>query len=460
MRKFSLLLIATGLFSLSTFAQDESNESYADKYSTWSVGLDVGPNLFSGDLSGFYPESNIDGNNIGFGVSVYGNKWLNHLFGLSASVGFNSFTGKGVNTYFTSNEFNYNLDLMFNVSSLIHKGDVDRGNWSWIPYLGWGVSNAYPEVFDANDVLVRGRNSYHNEAQLRGGLLVKYSLNEALDLNFRYMGTAMMFSDWSDNTTSGDFNDATNSIRVGISYNFGASEDRYPIAYARPVSQMAATVASVNERMDMMSMDDDGDGVSNMFDKDNETPEGTVVDGSGVALDVDGDGVADALDQDPFTPRGAQVDATGREMDDDGDGVPNSRDMEPNTPEGEMVNFQGMRISGGMEGDMVNAFLPDVYFNFSSARVSAANEQRLATIAKVMMANEDVTMDVIGHTDPVGSERFNLNLSERRAKAVVDALVNTYGIDAGRFNVVAKGEGAQFGNNNSINRRVEFKVNM
>ena len=45
-------------------------------------------------------------------------------------------------------------------------------------------------------------------------------------------------------------------------------------------------------------------------------------------------------------------------------------------------------------------------------------------------------------------------------KAVVDALVNTYGIDAGRFNVVSKGESAQFGNNNSINRRVEFHVNM
>lgn len=460
MRKFSLLLIATGLISFSTFAQDESNEMYSDNYSTWSVGIDAGANFFYGDLSGFYPESNIDGNNLGLGISLYANKWLNHLVGLSGSVGFNTLSGKNLNTYFTTNEYNYNVDVMVNISSLIHKGDYTRSNWSWIPFGGLGISNSYPDVFDANDVMITNRNQYHNETMARAGMLVKYSINDALDLDFRYIGNYMLITDWADNVTSGMYNDGHHHLRIGLTYNFNSSADHFPMAFARPVNEMAATVADVNEKMAMLTTDSDNDAVADYWDRDNETPEGTVVDGSGVALDVDGDGVADALDQDPFTPRGAQVDATGREMDDDGDGVPNSRDMEPNTEEGKMVNFQGMTIKGGMEGDMVNAFLPDVYFNFSSAHVSAANEQRLVTIAKMMMANDDITMDVIGHTDPIGSERYNLNLAERRAKAVVDALVNTYGIDAGRFNVVSKGESAQFGNNNSINRRVEFHVNM
>lgn len=455
MRKFSLLLLASGALSLSTFAQND--ETYTDNYSTWSIGLDLGVNHFYGDLSGFYPESNIDGHNLGFGISGYGNYWFNHLLGASASAGYNSFTGKNVNTYFTSNELNFNIDVMFNISSLIRK-DVEKSKWSFIPYVGYGISSSLPEVFDGSDNVVLGRNDRHNEAMFRGGLLVKYQLTPSLDLDLRYMGNYMLITDWADNVVSGTANDGHNHFRIGITYNFGADENKPSIVYSRPVDDMANTIADVEEKVNALTMDSDGDGVSDAMDKDNETPEGYIVDGSGVAMDTDRDGVADDIDQDPFTPRGAQVDATGREMDDDGDGVPNSQDMEPNTEEGALVNFQGKEIKTGMGGDMANAFLPDVFFNFNSATVTKANEQRLLTIAKIMMANEDVKFEVVGNTDPVGSEKYNLNLSERRAQAVVDVLVNTYGISADRFKVTGNGENSQVGNDNSINRRVEFRL--
>lgn len=459
MRKFSLLLFAASMISFSGFAQDEDNSSYTDQHSTWSVGLDVGLNHFYGDLTGFYVGSNLDGNNLGFGASLYLNKYVNHLIGFSGSLGFNSLTGKNVNTYFTANEYHMALDMQFNVSSLINKGAYDESKWSWIPFAGAGLSSSLPNVYDANDVIVGSeRTERHNEVMARGGLLLKYRLSNALDLDFRYMGTYMLVSDWADNVFSGKANDGHNHVRIGLTYNFGATADRHSIVYARPINDLATTVNKLSDDVAGLTGDDDNDGVSNFFDQDNETPEGQSVDGSGRALDIDGDGVADAVDQDPFTPRGARVDATGREMDDDGDGVPNSRDIEPDTEEGAMVNFQGRTIEGGMGGDMLNAFMPDVYFSFNNARVSSANEQRLVTIVKMMQANADLTLDVVGHTDPVGSESYNMNLAQRRAKAVVDVLVNTYGIDAGRLNVVAAGESAQLGNNNSINRRVEFKV--
>lgn len=456
MRKFTLLLIAVGAFSLSTFAQDDA-PNYNDQYSRWSVGFDLGPNVFIGDLSGFYPESNVDGKNIGFGVSAYGNYWFNNLFGASGSLGYNYFTGKTSNSYFSGSEINAYGDLLINVSSLFRTGNSDS-KWALIPFAGAGLSSSLPKLYDVNDNVIADRTERHNEIVVRGGLMVKYKLATAWDLDFRYIGHLMMLSDWADNVDAGIANDGHHHFRVGVTYNFGASEDKESMAYSRPTDELADQVAAVEEKIDALTQDSDGDGVSDAMDKDNETPEGYVVDGSGVAIDTDRDGVADDIDQDPFTPRGAQVDATGRELDDDGDGVPNSSDMEPDTKEGAMVNFQGREIKGGMGGDMANAFMPNVFFGFNSATVDNANEQRLYTIAKMMMANEELKFEVIGNADPVGSERYNLNLSERRAQAVVDVLVNTYGIPADRFTVIGVGEGANVGNNDSINRRVEFKV--
>lgn len=456
MRKFSLLVIASGVISLSSQAQDDA--SYTNKFGTWSMGLDAGVNHFYGDYTGFYKDSNVDGHNLGFGGSLYLSKWFNHLIGISGNLGVNSFTGKSTNSYFKGIDLNTGVDGMFNISSLINKGAYDESKWAWIPYMGLGLSSSMPRVYDMNDNIIVDREERHNEVVIRGGLLVKYKLNNTWDLDFRYLGNYMVLSDWADNVSSGDANDGHNHFRIGVSYNFGTSEDRHSIVYARPINDIARTVAVLDDKVSQMTTDSDGDGVADYMDADDNTPEGYVVDGSGRAMDVDRDGIPDDIDQDPFSPRGAKVDATGREMDDDGDGVPNSRDQEPNTPEGKMVNFQGREIKGGMSGDMANAFLPDVFFNFNSARVSGANEQRLLTIAKIMMADESVEMEVIGRADPVGSEKYNLNLSERRAQAVVDALVNTYGISADRFTVTGLGEGSQTGSNNSMNRRVEFRV--
>lgn len=455
MRKLTLLFLTAGLFSLT--AQGQNEQPYSSKYRTWSVGLDVGGNMFMGDLKGFYPDSDVDGKNIGYGASIYVNKWFNHLVGLSGSLGYNQFTGKTTNFYFSGDEMNMALDLTVNISSLINKGGAGESRWSWIPYAGWGIASANPALYDVDDNLLLERDDRYNEAVFRGGLLVKYKLSQAWDLDFRYLAHYTMFTDWNDGVSSGRSNDGANHLRVGVTYNFG-SADKSSIVYARPLGDMYDEVAGVKDDMDQLTTDSDGDGVADYFDKENDTPDGYMVDGSGRAMDIDRDGISDDIDQDPFTPRGAKVDATGREVDTDGDGVADSHDLEPDTESGKMVNFQGRTITSGMSGAMAEAFLPTVHFAFNSATVTSANEQRLATIARIMKNDDNVTFKVVGHADPVGSEKYNLNLSERRAKAVVKILVNSFGIDEGRFEVVGAGEGELMAENNMINRRVEFKL--
>jgi outer membrane protein OmpA-like peptidoglycan-associated protein len=73
------------------------------------------------------------------------------------------------------------------------------------------------------------------------------------------------------------------------------------------------------------------------------------------------------------------------------------------------------------------------------------------------------TTVVEGHTDSVGSDVYNQKLSERRANAVRDVLVNQYGVGADRVNAVGYGEARPVADNatdsgRAVNRRVEAEV--
>jgi outer membrane protein OmpA-like peptidoglycan-associated protein len=256
---------------------------------------------------------------------------------------------------------------------------------------------------------------------------------------------------------------------LGLNYRFVSKEES--VEWNNPLDAMYGDIATVKTELEGLSTDSDGDGVSDAFDGDNNTPEGVAVDGKGNALDVDMDGVADYADEDPFTARGVQVDAKGRELDSDKDGVANSVDIEPNTPSGATVNFQGKEIRGAK-----GAFMPSVYFDFNSSKVSYANYERLAAVASLLQANPNYKLRVIGYADTVGNSENNHKIALRRANAVIDALVNMFSVDASRLTAESKGEdapladesvkvsettadGQVISNNLSrMNRRVEFVI--
>jgi outer membrane protein OmpA-like peptidoglycan-associated protein len=70
---------------------------------------------------------------------------------------------------------------------------------------------------------------------------------------------------------------------------------------------------------------------------------------------------------------------------------------------------------------------------------------------------------VEGHTDSIGSDAYNQGLSERRANAVRDVLVEQHGIETSRVSAVGYGEARPVADNDTdsgraINRRVEAAV--
>ena len=105
----------------------------------------------------------------------------------------------------------------------------------------------------------------------------------------------------------------------------------------------------------------------------------------------------------------------------------------------------------------------DVKFDFDKDRVKEESYGDIKNLADFMNQYPQTTTTVEGHTDSVGSDAYNQKLSERRANAVRDVLVNQYGVDGSRVNTAGYGETRPVADNatdsgRAINRRVEAEV--
>lgn len=105
----------------------------------------------------------------------------------------------------------------------------------------------------------------------------------------------------------------------------------------------------------------------------------------------------------------------------------------------------------------------DVKFDFDKAQVKEESYGDIKSLADFMKQYPQTTTTVEGHTDSVGTDAYNQGLSERRANAVRDVLVNQYGVEGERVNAAGYGESSPVADNatdsgRAINRRVEAEV--
>ena len=105
----------------------------------------------------------------------------------------------------------------------------------------------------------------------------------------------------------------------------------------------------------------------------------------------------------------------------------------------------------------------DVKFDFDKADVKQDSYSDIENLAEFMKQYPQTATTVEGHTDSVGNAAYNQKLSERRAAAVRDTLVNQFGVEADRVNAVGYGKDRPVADNatnegRAINRRVEASV--
>jgi len=173
-----------------------------------------------------------------------------------------------------------------------------------------------------------------------------------------------------------------------------------------------------------------------------------------VEPDSDRDGVYDSLDKCPNTPAGSTVGVDGCPivLDDDNDGVTNDKDLCPNTPAGEKVDSNGCPIAINLQVNFAN----------NSAVVPASADARLNKFADFLKRNTNYNAKIVGYTDSRASETYNQKLSERRAQAVLKALVER-GVNPAQLSAVGMGELNPVASNDTAegrakNRRIEAEL--
>jgi OOP family OmpA-OmpF porin len=183
--------------------------------------------------------------------------------------------------------------------------------------------------------------------------------------------------------------------------------------------------------------------------------------------DNDGDGIKDKKDRCPDNAEdmdGFDDDDGCPDKDNDDDGVNDKRDRCPDEPE----TLNGFQDGDGCPDELprevkkFSGVIQGITFETNKAVIRSESFPTLIEALAVFLQHPELQFEVQGHTDDVGDDRFNLDLSQRRAEAVMIWFLQN-GLLADRMRAIGYGETIPMAENTSDagraqNRRVEFRL--
>jgi len=214
--------------------------------------------------------------------------------------------------------------------------------------------------------------------------------------------------------------DGYNFFSVGLNYNFGKHAVE-PLWWLNPLDYAYNEInAPRHMKLPKPVLDDaDGDGVTDQFDLEPNTPKGCPVDSHGVSRDTDGDGVPDCKDKELITPTQCQpVDADGVGKCPDPQCC---KDLKALIDSGNFGNGRGKCNVGD---------LPAITFKGRSVTLSKDAQALLASAAEKLRNSPNCKIAVIGYGE---SSKAAQQLSWDRVNAVINYLVEKEGISSDRF---------------------------
>ncbi len=168
--------------------------------------------------------------------------------------------------------------------------------------------------------------------------------------------------------------------------------------------------------------------------------------------DRDHDGIEDAKDKCADTPIGVDVDAQGCAYDRDQDGVKDYEDACPNSMPHAKIKADGC-------ADFVSFNL------YYAPRVNEITPKSMSVLEKAvgfLKEHPEYKVRIIGHTDNVGDDDYNMKLSKERAEDVLK-IFNRKGINFNRLEAIGKGESEPIESNDTdegrqLNRRIQVEL--
>ncbi|MEC3880631.1 OmpA family protein [Parapedobacter sp. 10938] len=287
--------------------------------------------------------------------------------------------------------------------------DADGSSGAWDNTGAWG------EEFPGERTGAHDRD-FKRETYIPVGVGVKFKLSDRVALN---LGYTMNFVD--DKSLFGPVenraaNDKFSYTYAGLEFSLGSSS-KPDLTWHNPVSTLYDELKDPSLRNELEALKQRVSTLEGIVDELNN--------------DEDGDGVSDRFDKCPGTPAGTQVDGAGCPI---------------KFPEPEATATTGT--------------YSNIQFEFDSSVLKTESYSTLDRLSSELReSGATVTLD--GHASAEGTEAYNMTLSKDRANSVKQYLVNS-GVDAAKINVQAFGEAAPAASNATeegrvLNRRVEIK---
>ncbi|CAG5073228.1 Peptidoglycan-associated lipoprotein [Dyadobacter sp. CECT 9623] len=438
------------------------------KLNTWSISAHFGPSMFFGDLReyDFWPvtkttaDSHKESGTIQGGLTL--NKQLSYWFGSRLDVSLGNLRGmkrRNYNRYFEGNYFDVSVAGTVNLKGLL-MGPNKMKRWKVDAYVGVGQIFYNADAYDLTGGVKLRETGSMNDWIVPTGLNVNYEVTKRIDigLDFRLTHTN---SDYLDATFGGDYDRTANSFVIADqktsrkgnseldSYGYGAVQVTYKLGknplkvqkvdgkwdykpdeggyyhlrYTDPKALIKPPKILTLEEMDSVAK------ANRPKDIDPR-----------LLLDTDGDGVSDFFDKEPNSPAGSIVDGGGRVLD-----------------------FDAYVKNALKNGAACAEIFANVMFDTDKNTIKPEAQEMLKNVAKLMNLN-GCRLQLAGHTDRRASDRYNIALSRRRVDAVKNYLINEAGLTDpskvivdyfGSFKPIAdsaRREGLQ------RNRRVELKL--
>ena len=394
----------------------------------WELGIGLGVPVLMGDLN----------NSAGFGGTLTLRKSLNHTFSIRPYVAYytNSGSGTGYNdpnnllnstsaSYaYKNNSFHFGVDLITSLNTTSYY----RGNPTVNFYLISGLEMYTTTLTQSknngpyNSYTVGGNNGSLNKLGVNLGGGVAFKISNSVNLAVEAKGT-FTNNDYLDTYTSpySNANDCWFYSGLKLNINLGSkAKNVQPLWWINP-NNYAYSELNAPKHMKLPKVvlpDADGDGVTDQFDLEPNTPAGAPVDSHGVSKDTDGDGVPDYRDKELLTPQKCFP------VNNDGVGTC----PEPACCKELRDQIANLKLAPAA-AECTLSDLPSITFK-SGVKLSKDAEKLLAAAANKIKANPNCKVKVIGH--PAASKAAQ-QLSYERVSAVIKYLVEKQGIAESRF---------------------------
>ena len=317
------------------------------------------------------------------------------------------------------------------------------GGYTWVDEIGAGTLNGTLgfNLWISDNVGLTFQSTY------------KHSFEDYLNTHFQHTAGISIKFGGTDTDGDGiyDKDDACPDVAGLAAFNGCPDTDGDGIEDSKDSCPNEAGLAEFNG-----CPDSDGDGVA---DKDDACPTVAGLKALAGCPDADGDGVKDSDDKCPNTA-GPAANQGCPWPDSDGDGVLDKDDKCPDV-KGTVANDGCPEVSAEVQKTL-NEYAKTILFDTGKSSIQKQSAAVLGDIIKILNEYPNSKFTVEGHTDSVGSEANNQKLSDARANAVKEYLVEN-GIDAFRLSSMGYGESRPIDTNatrkgRANNRRVEINL--